>query len=429
MLDQSDLLDLEESIIHACLYDKDAFHYASEQMAVSDFSGEFSKEVFGIMLQLYRNNEEPELLNVVEQVGPSHRDHIYELKDRHVTTAKIRPACKKLKEYSDYRRISKKLSAIQSQTLKTPSELRMNLEMLLESSQSTNGKYDIVNLHEVGLDILDRLKSMGEIVGFSWGLPSLDYYTGGIELGKTYVIGATKKTGKSRFVINTIHELFRQDVKTLFLSLEMSAPEVVKNLISRFGNVSTDAFKRTGVYSEEELHRMILEAMDTMTDKNLIHAYTKPWMSFIEIKNHIRRLVSKGVKVVFIDYLQRMNIQNDGDTRATAIQKTTAMIADCAKEFDVAIIFLSQLANRAEGQMATVGDLKESGGIAENVDCILILNNLDRIEGRVGKGRTNETKIYIEQRSGESAIVNCRTELQYNQYQEMTKDEVEHSSQ
>ncbi len=118
---------------------------------------------------------------------------------------------------------------------------------------------------------------------------------------------------------------------------------------------------------------------------------------------------------------ERMNIPNDGDNRATATQKTTALIADCAKEFDVAIIFLSQMANRVEGKMGNVQDLKESGGIAENVDCILILNNLDRIEGRVGKNRTNETKIYVEQRSGESAIVNCRTELQYNQYQELTE--------
>jgi replicative DNA helicase len=132
--------------------------------------------------------------------------------------------------------------------------------------------------------------------------------------------------------------------------------------------------------------------------------------------------VNKGAKVVFIDYLQRMNIPNEGDSRATAIQKTTAMIADCAKEFNVAIIFLSQLANRAEGQMAMLGDLKESGGIAENVDCILILNNLDRIEGNTGNDRKNETRINVEQRSGPSAVVICGTELQYNRYREMEKD-------
>jgi replicative DNA helicase len=154
----------------------------------------------------------------------------------------------------------------------------------------------------------------------------------------------------------------------------------------------------------------------------MIHVYTKPGLSFIQIKNLIRREVNKGAKVVFIDYLRCMNIPNEGDSRATAIQKTTAMIADCGKEFDVAIIFLSQLANRAEGQMATVADLKESGGIAENVDCILILNNLDRIEGNTGNNQKNETRIYVEQRSGRSAVVACRIELEYNRYQEITKD-------
>ena len=130
-------------------------------------------------------------------------------------------------------------------------------------------------------------------------------------------------------------------------------------------------------------------------------------------------MIKKGVKVVFIDYLQRLNIPNDGDTRATAIQKTTAMLADCAKEFNVAIIFLSQLANRAEGQMAGVADLKESGGIAENVDCILILNNLDRIEGNYGEKKTNQIWISVEQRSGESALIKCRTKLQYCEFSEL----------
>jgi replicative DNA helicase len=72
--------------------------------------------------------------------------------------------------------------------------------------------------------------------------------------------------------------------------------------------------------------------------------------------------------------------------------------------------------------MAMLGDLKESGGIAENVDCILILNNLDRIEGNTGNDRKNETRINVEQRSGPSAVVICGTELQYNRYREMEKD-------
>ena len=168
---------------------------------------------------------------------------------------------------------------------------------------------------------------------------------------------------------------------------------------------------------------MIADAMKSMTGKDLIHIYTKPWMSFIQVKNIIRREANKGIQVVFIDYLQRMNIENNSDTRATAIQKTTAMIADCAKEFEVAIIYLSQLANRAENQIATVGDLKESGGIAENVDCILILNNLDRIERNTGDKRKNQVHISVEQRSGESALIKCRIELQHNLYQELAKGE------
>ena len=94
-------------------------------------------------------------------------------------------------------------------------------------------------------------------------------------------------------------------------------------------------------------------------------------------------------------------------------------LADTAKEFGVAIIILSQLGNIAEGHMATMANLKESGGIAENVGCIMLLNNLDRIKNNFRpENKTHKIYITVQQRDGESGIVDCYTMLQYNEYYE-----------
>ena len=115
-----------------------------------------------------------------------------------------------------------------------------------------------------------------------------------------------------------------------------------------------------------------------------------------------------------------MVIENNNDTRATAIQKTVGYLADMAKDYNIALVILSQLSNIAEGKMGRIQHLKESGGIAENVDCILILNNIDRIENNL-KPENKKYQIYIsvDQRDGESHLIKCRTKLQYNEFAEL----------
>jgi replicative DNA helicase len=106
-----------------------------------------------------------------------------------------------------------------------------------------------------------------------------------------------------------------------------------------------------------------------------------------------------------------MDIRTEaGSNFATSISKTVAQLADIAKEFKVAIVFLSQLSNDAEGKQATVMHLKDSGGIGEGVDCIIILNNQDRINKNKSV-KSNEVWLSIEQRSGSSGQIKCIVDL------------------
>jgi replicative DNA helicase len=92
-----------------------------------------------------------------------------------------------------------------------------------------------VNVEKIADEIIEHAKEIkpGGVYGFSWGLSKLDYLTSGIEIGKTYVVGGTKKSGKTKFVINTIYALKNKDVSVQFLSLEMGPEAVVTELLSR----------------------------------------------------------------------------------------------------------------------------------------------------------------------------------------------------
>lgn len=286
-----------------------------------------------------------------------------------------------------------------------------------------NQSNTVVNIPKEAKSIIEKANNAEQYgcYGFSWGIPKLNYLTGGIETGKTYVIGATKKSGKSKMVINTIYNLRTQKIKTLFLSLEMGGESVVKELLSRFALIDNNVMKKKlDVDVQRKLEQTINEISDGIT------VDTQPFLNIMQVRHKVRVASQEGVKVVFLDYLQRMDFQLKGNNLnlATIIAQTVSQIADIAKEFNVAIIFLSQLANRAEHEQATIADLKDSGGIAEGVDCILILNNQDRIEKNY-TDKTNQVFITVEQRSGASGIVKCMVDLSIARYLPIAEDDNE----
>jgi replicative DNA helicase len=283
-------------------------------------------------------------------------------------------------------------------------------------------QHPIPDLARVADSVIRKAKELNEggTSGYSWGIPKLDFYTGGVEPGKTYVIGGTKKTGKTKFVINTIFSLRKNRVKSFFFSLEMSTENVVRELLSRFANVNNYSFKR-GVVEEQVVQLNAAAAQireDILVDDSIS-------LTPQQIRAKIRAWSRRGVEVFFVDYIQRIAHQAMKGVSmnwATIIGNTVRELADTAKAEGVALILLSQLRNEAEGEVAGIEHLKDSGGIAENVDCIMILNNQDRIQKRY-ENKLNEVWVDVEQRSGQQARVRCKVDLATASYHELTPQE------
>lgn len=345
-------------------------------------------------------------------------DYIAELISKRESTTNLLRATNQLKNEHKRREIHR----VCEETIASLQE-EESVENILDSLDSTlyairddkdtNTIVDIPLTTDIIIEKANRVETLG-CYGYSWGLPKLDYITGGIESGKTYVVGATKKSGKTKFVINTIHALHEKGVRSLFLSLEMNGEAVVKELISRFKEINNSDLKRN--LSEQTFHKI----KSFQSSISNIEIDTEAFLNILQLRYKVRHASQMGVKVVFIDYLQRMDFQQRGTALnfATLVSQAVAQIADIAKEFNVAIVFLSQLANRVDSEQASIADLKDSGGIAEGVDCILILNNQDRIKKEYER-KTNEIWISIEQRSGSSGMIKCIVDLSISKYVEM----------
>jgi len=421
---------LEQEVLGALLSHNnlDLLYEAIEELEPYHFWAEKHRTIYTVLVEAFvRNNcidfvmlcSELEKRGLLESVGGA--PYLTELQPSTflVTGAKYR--IRELKDRAKARDLkalcAEAVRSIDEKDFESPEELAEKLgdELYRIVYERLN---ETVDIRTVAERVINAAKSLdrGQVFGYSWGIRKLDFLTSGIELRKTYVVGGTKKTGKSKFVINTIWSLKRQGLKSLFLSLEMDGEAVVRELLSRFGEVENTALKRK---LDSVTEQKLLGLIDEIDDGNIL-IDTTPYLTVNQVRAKVRRAAKNGVKVVFVDYIQRLDFQLRQKKElnfATVISHTVSQLADIAKENDVAIVMLSQVANRAEKQEATIADLKDSGGIAEGADCILILNNQDRINKNRDE-KTNEVWITIEQRSGQSGRIKCSVDLSKATYQE-----------
>ncbi len=131
------------------------------------------------------------------------------------------------------------------------------------------------------------------------------------------------------------------------------------------------------------------------------------------MKARLRRL--GNVDLVVIDYLQLMSGTGRVENRVQEISQITRNMKIIAKEFNIPVLLLSQLARATEsrqGHRPMLSDLRDSGSIEQDADIVMFLyrddyyaepgqedDNADRNESEVivmknRHGRTDTVKLH-----------------------------------
>jgi replicative DNA helicase len=196
-------------------------------------------------------------------------------------------------------------------------------------------------------------------------------------------------------------------------SLEMSSTQLNLCALSAFAQMNVLNFCKTMSEVESQKFRQGIIALQNL--KWYIHRdYTinDLWARADHLK------VNKNISVVFVDFLQRLRDERYRGDRVREVENISQELANMSRELNLAIIALSQLRGEAENlahdEVPSMKYLKESHGIGENADCIMMLHNPDRLKSPFIDGvyQLPEFKILTEQRYGITGeIVECTGDL------------------
>ncbi|MGX8699700.1 replicative DNA helicase [Caproiciproducens sp.] len=266
-------------------------------------------------------------------------------------------------------------------------------------------------LDEIIVQTFDRLDLLNSpdadlYKGVPTGIKELDDTITGLNRTDFILLGARPGMGKTSFALNIArHAAVKANKRVAFFSLEMGKEQLASRLLSTEALVGGTKL-RTGKLSEDEWIR-IIEAGDVLS-KTQFYIDDNPSITVGEMKAKLRRL--RDVDLVVVDYLQLMTVAGKTDNRVQEISAITRNMKIMAKELNVPVLMLSQLARDSEkrtNHRPVLSDLRDSGSIEQDADIVLFLyredyyqdaetpnENADRNSGEciVAKNRHGETK-------------------------------------
>ncbi len=383
-----------------------------------------NKLIYKVMLNMFTLGKALDLVTLLEELradpdfdNTTGRMYLLELAQTVPSVSNVDKYCEIVKDKYDLRMLilstRQTLAEAQDPSNETSNLLDIAEQRIYDIRQgkSMNG---IQRINEVILQTFERLDALNneeereKYKGIDTGIGELDKTITGLNRSDLIILAARPGMGKTSFALNIArHAACTCKKRVVVFSLEMSKEQLAARMLSTEAMVGSSKL-RTGNLEQDEWTRLI-EAADILNHADL-YFDDNSGITVPEIKAKLRRL--QNVDLVIIDYLQLMGSYKKIDNRVQEISDITRNLKIMAKELNVPVIALSQLARSSDKRTdhkPVLSDLRDSGSIEQDADIVLFLYRDAYYSDGDGSGEdANQNKsecIVAKNRHGESRSI------------------------
>lgn len=380
--------EAEQSVLGAILLDSSCLDRVTEFLPRPDYFYQVNNAlIYEVMLDLFTTGRPVDFVTVLEQLKQNDSFDESTGKVYLMQLAQIVPSISNVESYAKIVRDKydvRTLILAAREILEDASQGAADASTLLDSAEQRifdirRGKnmQGLQPLNEVIIETFDRLDRLNSpdrdlYKGIPTGIRELDDTITGLNRSDLIILAARPGMGKTSFALNIArHAAVTAQKRVAFFSLEMAREQLASRLLATESLVSGTKL-RTGELNDGEWARLI-EGGDILS-KASIYLDDNSSITVPEMKAKIRRL--KNVDLVIIDYLQLMNSAKRIDNRVQEISEITRNLKIMAKELNIPVIALSQLARGSEKRTEhrpVLSDLRDSGSIEQDADIVLFL--------------------------------------------------------
>ena len=427
--------EAEQSVLGAILLDASCLDQVTEILPRSEYFYQVNNAlIYEAMLELFALGRPVDFITVLERLKENEHFDESSGKVYLMQLAQLVPAISNVDSYAKIVREKydvRTLILAAREILEDASAGAADASTLLDSAEQRifdirRGKnmQGLQPLGEVIIDTFDRLDRLNSpdkdlYRGIPTGIGELDSTITGLNRSDLIILAARPGMGKTSFALNIArHAAVTVRKKVAFFSLEMGREQLASRLLSTEALVGGTKL-RTGELEEGEWARLI-EGGDILA-KAPIYLDDNSSITVPEMKAKIRRL--GGVDLVIIDYLQLMNSAKRIENRVQEISEITRNLKIMAKELNVPVIALSQLARASEKRTEhrpVLSDLRDSGSIEQDADIVLFLYREDYYQNENPPGEDSDRNsgecIVAKNRHGELKTVSLHWQGEFMRF-------------
>lgn len=426
-------LKAEQYIIGSILLDPSTIDIAKEYISDRDLYAEYNREIFRAMCDLANKGTHIDLATLLGALlnasSFSHNGGVAILMratEICPTASLIEQYCKSVRKYVAMRALENLgEQAKQAASAKNGDVYAYISTLKNELEKIGDGKAEsfYVPFDKAVNNVIVSLQNSNDELTVTSGFVDLDKMIVGFKPGTLTIIAARPAMGKTAFGLNIlVNSVFKQDVPTAFFSLEMTANELVKRMISCKELVNGTALK-TGNLSDGEMKR-VLDFGEKYSNSK-VYIDETPALDIDTFQDRAKRLKKKmNVGLIIIDYLQYMrSIKKTINSREQEIADISRGLKAISKELQIPVISLAQLNRNLDARAdkrPVLSDLRESGGIEQDADTIMFLYRDDYYHPNETPNNVTEV-IVAKQRSGPTGVVKLHWEGQYTRFDNLDK--------
>ena len=200
----------------------------------------------------------------------------------------------------------------------------------------------------------------------------------GFRPGEVTILAARPSMGKTDMMNNLALCAGADGYLPIIFSLEMSATTLLNRFVATSGGYPRLKMRNPKKYfSQEQLRKWPIVLNDVL--KSNIHIDDRSQLSVTQIRAQARRIIRQHPHlqpIIFIDYLQIIQPEQEYDFSSFTISKISRALKQMAKELHCPVVCLSQLNRNVESRgdkRPMMSDLRDSGSIEQDADIIVFL--------------------------------------------------------
>lgn len=422
--------DVEDAVLGAMMVSTDSVDQVMDLLTPQSFYDFKNRSIFEAMLDLFNERSPIDMLTVVEKMrqkgtleevgGPA---RLASLTQKVGTGANIEYYVRILQQKTIQRNLIEASYGI----LKDAFDSSVTVDDLVSNAQDSvynaiagNLKNPYKHVSEVinaSMERIERVQNSTGVTGVHSGFHKLDHFTMGWQPGNLIILGARPSVGKTAFALNLARNAAVEFGEAVaFFSLEMTSMELTDRLIATESGITSDKLKGKLKMLPEEWQ--ILEQSIARIVKAPIYIDETPGITLTEFTAKAKRLVrEKGVRIIFVDYLQLMHSgkpQVGGFSKVQEVTDISNTLKTTAKELGIPIIALAQLNRNLMSRMGSNGkpvlsDLKDSGSIEQDADIVMFIHRPGLLGLSEDLDEQAKTEVIIaKNRNGQVGSVNMR---------------------